>query len=184
MIILLYQKGKAVKLSKNFKSTEIDCNGTNCCSKTLIDKQLVSYLQKIRDKFDKPVIINSGYRCGTHNKSVGGAKYSKHTLGKAADIVVKDIEPKEVAKYCEAIGIKGIGLYSTFVHIDTRSKKSFWYGHNQEYRATFGGLKSVETVAKEVIAGKWGNGSDRKSKLTKAGYNYNEVQKAVNKLLK
>ena len=43
--------------------------------------------------------------------------------------------------------------------------------------------KSVETIAKEVIQGKWGNGTSRKVKLEKAGYNYSEVQTAVNKLL-
>ena len=43
--------------------------------------------------------------------------------------------------------------------------------------------KSVEAVAKEVILGKWGNGSARKKKLTEAGYDYSEVQKMVNKLL-
>lgn len=40
--------------------------------------------------------------------------------------------------------------------------------------------KSVAEIAKEVIAGKWGNGADRKQKLTAAGYDYNEVQAAVN----
>ena len=44
--------------------------------------------------------------------------------------------------------------------------------------------KSVETIAKEVIAGKWGNGSDRTKKLKAAGYNPSEVQKKVNELLK
>lgn len=44
--------------------------------------------------------------------------------------------------------------------------------------------KSVETVAKEVIAGKWGNGSERKQRLTSAGYDYNAVQQTVNRLLK
>lgn len=43
--------------------------------------------------------------------------------------------------------------------------------------------KSVTEVAKEVINGKWGNGSERKEKLTKAGYNYSEVQAEVNRLL-
>lgn len=42
--------------------------------------------------------------------------------------------------------------------------------------------KSVDEIAKEVINGKWGNGSDRKNKLEKAGYNYNEVQARVNEL--
>ena len=44
--------------------------------------------------------------------------------------------------------------------------------------------KSVNEIAKEVIAGKWGNGFTRRRKLTAAGYNYSEVQKAVNALLK
>ena len=44
--------------------------------------------------------------------------------------------------------------------------------------------KSINTLAKEVLAGKWGNGVDRKSRLTKAGYDYSKVQAAVNKLVK
>lgn len=43
--------------------------------------------------------------------------------------------------------------------------------------------KSAAEIAKEVIDGKWGNGSDRKNKLVAAGYNYDEVQNYVNKLL-
>lgn len=43
--------------------------------------------------------------------------------------------------------------------------------------------KSIDTLAREVIAGKWGNGSDRKNRLTAAGYDYNAVQKRVNQLL-
>lgn len=43
--------------------------------------------------------------------------------------------------------------------------------------------KSNEEIAKEVIAGKWGNGSDRRARLTTAGYNYNEVQSIVNSML-
>jgi len=42
----------------------------------------------------------------------------------------------------------------------------------------------VETIAREVIAGKWGIGSDRKKRLEAAGYNYAAVQAAVNRLLK
>ena len=44
--------------------------------------------------------------------------------------------------------------------------------------------KSITTIAKEVIAGKWGNGEDRKNSLIKAGYKYDSIQKEVNKLLK
>lgn len=44
--------------------------------------------------------------------------------------------------------------------------------------------KSVTEIAKEVINGKWGNGSERKKRLAEAGYNPSEVQKKVNELLK
>ncbi len=44
--------------------------------------------------------------------------------------------------------------------------------------------KSNETIAEEVIAGKWGNGADRKARLKNAGYDYNTIQKIVNKKLK
>lgn len=45
-------------------------------------------------------------------------------------------------------------------------------------------LKGVQTVAEEVLTGKWGNGKVRKEKLENAGYNYAEVQAMVNQLLK
>lgn len=44
-------------------------------------------------------------------------------------------------------------------------------------------LKDLNTIADEVIAGKWGNGENRKNALTNAGYNYNEVQALVNQKL-
>ena len=43
--------------------------------------------------------------------------------------------------------------------------------------------KSNEEIANEVIAGKWGNGNDRKTALTNAGYDYNAVQSIVNQKL-
>ncbi len=44
--------------------------------------------------------------------------------------------------------------------------------------------KSIDEIAREVIQGKWGNGTDRKNRLTAAGYDYAAVQKRVNELLK
>lgn len=143
-----YAKGGKVKLANNFNSSEFDCHGSGCCSETLVDQQLVEYLQKIRNHFGKPVNISSGYRCVTHNKNVGGATGSRHSKGQAADIYINGIAPAEIAKYAESIGIKGIGLYETdkdgyFVHVDTRTTKSFWYGQSELPRTTFGGTVST-----------------------------------------
>lgn len=56
-------------------------------------------------------------------------------------------------------------------------------GYAERTEAQAKATSEIETVAKEVIAGKWGNGSVRKQKLTEAGYNYAEVQKKVNEIL-
>lgn len=59
-----------------------------------------------------------------------------------------------------------------------------------KYAASSGGntpsnpTKSIDELAKEVLAGKWGNGNDRKNALTNAGYNYSAVQARVNELVK
>lgn len=44
-------------------------------------------------------------------------------------------------------------------------------------------MKSVKDVALEVINGVWGNGEERRQRLEAAGYDYNKVQAAVNKIL-
>ena len=144
MAIKTYSKGKATQLSTNFKSTEFDCHGNGCCTQTQIDDTLIEYVQKIRNHFGKPVTVSSGYRCATHNKNIGGATGSRHSKGQAADIYISGVAPAEIAKYAESIGILGIGLYETdkdghFVHVDTRTTKSFWYGQSEAYRSTFGG---------------------------------------------
>ena len=90
----------------------------------------MEFLQKIRTYFCRAVTINSAYRTPTYNKKVGGATYSQHQYGTAADIVVKGVEPKDVAKYVETLipDTGGIGIYSTFTHVDVREVKSRWNG--------------------------------------------------------
>ena len=68
-------------------------------------------LQDIRDHFKKAVNINSAYRTEAYNKKVGGASKSQHLYGKAADIVISGVKPREIAEYAESKGVGGIGLY-------------------------------------------------------------------------
>lgn len=144
MAIKTYKKGDATKIATNFRAREFDCQGNGCCSSTPIDEKLVDYLQQIRDHFGKPVYLTA-YRCQTHNaRTPNAATNSRHIYGQAADFHIDGISPEEIAKYAESIGVKGIGLYDTFVHIDTRESKSFWYSHAQERRTTFGGASKQE----------------------------------------
>ena len=144
MTIKTYQKGDSQKIAANFRAREFDCQGTGCCSATPIDEQMVQYLQQIRDHFGKPVYLTA-YRCPIHNaRTPNASPNSRHIYGQAADFHIDGVSPEEIAKYAESIGVKGIGLYDTFVHIDTRASKSFWYSHAQQYRATFGGAPAAE----------------------------------------
>lgn len=129
-VVKVYSKAKEgnVKLSKNFIVKEFACSdGTDT---VFISLALVNLLQKIRDHFGKAVIINSAYRTEAHNKAIGGATYSQHKYGLAADIHINGVTPKEIAAYVETLlpSSGGIGIYKSFVHIDVRRVKSRWNG--------------------------------------------------------
>ena len=130
MTIKVYSKNKNGnnKLSQNFRVREFACaDGTD---PIFIDSELVDILQKIRTHFGKPVTISSAYRTPDHNKAVGGTSYSQHMYGKAADIKVSGVSPKKVASYAESLlsNKGGVGVYSTFTHIDVRDTCSRWKG--------------------------------------------------------
>lgn len=119
---------KVVSNCPNFLVREFSCNDGS--DVVFISPDLVEILQQIRDHFKAPVSINSGYRTPAYNKKVGGATYSQHLYGMAADIVVKGVEPKKVYAYADSLlpCTGGVGLYKTFVHVDVRKAKSRWDG--------------------------------------------------------
>lgn len=150
MAVKTYKKGDPAKLSENFRAREFDCPGKGCCVKTPIDDRLVAFLQAIREHFGKPVYV-TGYRCAAYNAKVpNAAPKSKHTMGMAADIHIQGVTPLEIARKAQSLGVKGIGLYDTFVHIDTRQEKAFWKGHGQERISTFGGDYTLTEFVREV----------------------------------
>ena len=76
-----------------------------------------------------------------------------------------------------------IGAFSSLENAK-KACKTGYFVFDANGKVVYPVKKSVTEIAKEVIQGKWGNGTDRKNRLEKAGYNYNEVQKKVNMLLK
>jgi len=117
-----------MQLSEHFKASEFRCKDNS--NFVFIDNELLQVLETVRSHFNKPVIINSGYRTPTYNEKIGGAKHSQHCLGKASDIYITGIAPKEIYNFLDSLyPLKyGLGLYNTFIHIDTRDKKSRWQG--------------------------------------------------------
>ena len=118
-----------MKLSEHFDSSEFECH-CGKCAMPAIDSDLLELLEIVRSHFGKPVGITSGYRCEAHNKAVGGAKNSQHCQGIAADITVKGITPSVVHEFLSEIldGRGGLGLYSGWVHVDTRASSARWNG--------------------------------------------------------
>lgn len=123
------------QLSPHFRVREFRCRDGS--DPIFVDDALVSILQKIREHFGKALIITSGYRTPAHNKASGGAAYSQHLYGRAADFKVAGVGPDTVAAYAETLlpDRGGIGVYPPkagraegWVHIDTRASKSRWRG--------------------------------------------------------
>ena len=123
-------------MTKNFKINEFECNCGDCKISADVKNNLIKLadqLQILRDKVQKPIKINSAYRCANYNDNVvKGAKHSQHKLGKAADIVIDGMSANEVHKLvCEMvelgqINFGGIGKYDTFTHLDIRDYKARW----------------------------------------------------------
>lgn len=113
-----------MQVSKHFKRAEFKCK-CGVCKCDTVDAVLIQLLEDVRVHFNAPVIVNSGHRCSTHNRNVGGASDSYHLYGRAADIKVKGVTPKEVIQYLVTKYPDAYGFieYSSFVHVDSREKK-------------------------------------------------------------
>jgi len=59
-------------------------------------------LQPIRDNFNKPVVITSGFRSVAVNRAIGGSTKSQHMQGQAADFTIPSIDNYQLAKWIEA----------------------------------------------------------------------------------
>ena len=128
-------KNGNTRLSEHFEVREFRCRDGS--DPVFVDSELVRVLQNIRDHFGKPVVITSAYRTAVHNKAVGGAAYSQHCYGRAADIRVAGVTVERLAAYAEKLlpDTGGIGRYPVrsgrptgWVHVDVRTVKSRWTG--------------------------------------------------------
>lgn len=117
-------------LSQHFSRSEFACHcgcGFGLGTGAVADGLLV-VLERVRARFDAPLTVVSGCRCASHNKRVGGAPFSQHRKGTAADIKVQGVSAKAVADWlCESYPRSlGIGRYATWTHVDVRMGKARW----------------------------------------------------------
>jgi len=104
-----------------------------CCDMLKLIPGVYNHLLKLdnlRDKYGLPIIINSAYRCPKHNKEVGGAESSWH-LQFATDIrpdIGNEKDVQQLYKIALAQNWGGIGLYTSWVHLDMRPNITRWRG--------------------------------------------------------
>ena len=115
---------------KHFQAKEFKCH-CGCGTKDMRNTTL-AMLEKAREIAGIPFIINSGRRCESHNKIVGGVKNSAHTRGYAVDIcAITGGARFTIIQALLQAGFKRIGVYSNFIHVDNDPKKPsgvMWYG--------------------------------------------------------
>lgn len=123
-----------MQVTKNFKLSELEFSDKIPPELIANAVELLQNLQVIRDHFQKPIIIISGYRSPTRNEAVGGAKKSQHMEAKAADIKINGIPTQELYSRIDKlmsqgkIKVGGLGFYPDqgFVHYDIRGIKARW----------------------------------------------------------
>jgi uncharacterized protein YcbK (DUF882 family) len=136
-------------MTKNYSRAEFACK---CgCGFAAINPVLVDALQKLRDAMGRPVRVMSGCRCAAHNKLVGGAPWSVHLAGNAADVSVVGMTAREIYRAAAGIVVfHGIGVDDEreFVHLDVREHFAHWcYKRGQQVVWNLGPGQGAGVVA-------------------------------------
>jgi zinc D-Ala-D-Ala carboxypeptidase len=131
----------------NFSPAEIACRGTG---QIKLHPEALDKLQALRDRLGKPLIIRSAYRSPEHNRTVGGAKASKHMDGTAFDIAMSNHDPVAFEAAAREVGFRGFGFYprSGFIHVDLGPARQ--WGKRFPVRAT--AFAEEAPPAREVLA--------------------------------
>lgn len=82
--------------------------------------KLADYLDVIREKVGKPILISSGFRSPVLNKAVGGVSNSQHQKGLAADLICADMGSLEKV-------LRETGGFDQLIKEHRKGSKSFWY---------------------------------------------------------
>ena len=108
------------KLTDHFTKEEFDCKCGCGNGDIVISENLVFELECVRVHYGKPMRINSGIRCLSHNRAIGSRDTSSHIKGLAADISCGDNKTRlELVKRLLRDGeFKRMGLHKDFIHVD------------------------------------------------------------------
>ena len=132
-----------------FKDKEFACR---CCgelppfARENIESLVRNVLDPVREKLGKPIQVNSGYRCKSHNEAVGGVRNSQHLAGEAADIAPDGFKVQDSGFKTELERLKQLIVengkfdqlitYPTFLHVSYKRN-----GGNRHQKLRKGGTR-------------------------------------------
>lgn len=110
---------------KYFTRSEFECSHSHTCE---MDQEFINRLNKLREEFGKPLIINSGYRSPEHPIEYIKKSPGAHTSGKACDINIARREALKLLKLAIKLEFTGFGINqkgdNRFLHLDTLESSS------------------------------------------------------------
>ena len=118
-------------LTRNFSKREFACKCGDCqCDGSGMSKDFVNRLQRTRDRYGKPISVNSGVRCTAHNKDEGGKPDSEHLDGEGGDIGAKTSRERYellplLMKEFNRIGISKDGFFHLGIS-KTKAQNVIW----------------------------------------------------------
>lgn len=125
---------------KYFRMDEFRCR---CCGKIASEANTEALVENVldpaRERLGSAITVNSGTRCGKHNREVGGVSASQHLRGEAADVCCAD--NRRLARVIVEQGrFDQLIIYPSFVHV---SYKKNGANRHQVLRKTSGGYQKV-----------------------------------------
>jgi uncharacterized protein YcbK (DUF882 family) len=108
------------KLTEHFSKEEFDCQCGCGNGDIIISENLVFELECVRVHYGKPMRINSGIRCLSHNRKIGSRDTSSHIKGLAVDISCNNMGTRlKLVKHLLRDGeFTRIGFHREFIHVD------------------------------------------------------------------
>lgn len=127
----------------NFQPVELvcGCRGKFCNYEYFHNEEFLDKLQSMREIMNEPFMLNSGHRCDEYNVKVGGAEGSRHLAkmeGMAADVSLIRHSRKKMFDAARTVGFSGIGLGSTFIHVDNRPGNLTMWDYGPRSRKLWG----------------------------------------------
>ena len=117
-MIIWYENKADKRISMHFLLSEFVCK-CGFCAVTAIDTRLVDKLEILRSFIEKPIIINSGFRCYKHNDDINGSTYSYHMRGMAVDIANNFDDYELIDSYIKKI-FPFSRMIKEYIHLDVR----------------------------------------------------------------